>query len=49
MDLWRASLTVPLSYGSDALLTEMLIKSVITGGWVWNIHAIGAPVRRSVL
>ena len=43
LQLWRANLTVPLSYGSDALLTEMLIKSVITGGWVWSIHAIGAP------
>jgi hypothetical protein len=43
LQLWHLNLGVPMAYGSDALLTEMLIKSVITGGWVWTIHAIGAP------
>lgn len=43
LQLWNANLNVPFSYGSDALLTEMLIKSVISGGWVWTIHALGAP------
>ncbi len=43
MQLWHANLHVPFTYGSDALLTEMLIKPVISGGWVWTNHALGAP------
>jgi hypothetical protein len=44
LQLWRAHLHVPLAYGSDALLTQMLVKSVVTGGWVWHIHGLGAPL-----
>lgn len=43
LQLWRAHLHVPLVYGSDALLTQILIKQVISGGWVWHIHGLGAP------
>jgi hypothetical protein len=43
LQLWHAHLHVPFAYGSDGLLTEMIIKSVVSGGWVWTNHALGAP------
>ena len=43
LQLWRAHLHVPLAYGSDALDGQDFIKSVVTGGWIWNIHGLGAP------
>jgi hypothetical protein len=43
MQLWRAHLHIPLAYGSDALAGQMFIKNVISGGWVWTNHSLGAP------
>ncbi|MGH2915572.1 MAG: hypothetical protein ACRDMX_11345 [Solirubrobacteraceae bacterium] len=43
LQLWHAHLHVPFAYGSDALDGQMMIKSVISGGWIWHIHGLGAP------
>lgn len=43
LQLWRAHLHVPLAYGSDALQAQIFVKSVITGGWIWHVHGLGAP------
>jgi len=43
LQLWKAHLHVPLVYGSDQLITEMAVKQVLGGGWVWTYHALGAP------
>lgn len=43
LQLWNAHLHVPFVYGSDGLLTQMLVKQVVTGGWIWTNHSVGAP------
>jgi phosphoglycerol transferase len=43
LQLWRAHLHVPFDYSSDGLLSEIFVKSVISGGWVWHLHGLGAP------
>lgn len=44
LELWHMNFNVPLAYGSDAMWIEILVKSVISGGWIWHIHGLGAPL-----
>jgi hypothetical protein len=43
MQLWNAHLHLPFAYGSDALGAQAIVKTVISGGWVWTNHSLGAP------
>ena len=43
MDLWSADLTIPFTYGGDALLESALIKGLIDNGWVLHNSFTGMP------
>jgi hypothetical protein len=43
LQLWHAHLHLPLVYGSDGIGAQALVKNLISGGWVWTNHALGAP------
>lgn len=44
IQLWRAHLHSPLAYGSDALASQMIVKNLISGGWVWTNNSLGLHV-----
>ena len=44
LQLWHAHLHIPLSYTWDGIFTEMIVKSVINGGWIFTNHSLGAPL-----
>ena len=43
MQLWHAHLHLPLVYGSDGIAAQTVVKNLISGGWVWTNHSLGAP------
>jgi hypothetical protein len=43
MQLWSADLSVPFSYGGDAVFEEELIKGVIDNGWLNQNNYVGMP------
>jgi hypothetical protein len=43
LQLWRANLTRPWSYGGDAVFGGATIKGMIEGGWLWTDGRLGAP------
>jgi phosphoglycerol transferase len=43
MQLWNAHLHLPLAYGSDGIAAQTVVKNLISGGWVWTNHSLGAP------
>jgi hypothetical protein len=44
LQLSRADLRVPFTYGGDALLMSLVVKSVVDHGWYWSNPSLGAPV-----
>ena len=43
LELWRADLSVPLIYGGDSLLVQLLVKSTVENGWYLTNGFVGAP------
>lgn len=43
MRLWKADLSVPLTYAPDALFTSIWIKSIIDNGWIYHNPYLGMP------
>jgi hypothetical protein len=43
LELWRADLRVPFTYGGDALLFAMPVKSIVDHGWYLQNPNLGAP------
>jgi hypothetical protein len=43
LQLWRAHLHVPFLFASDGVISEVVVKDLISGGWAWHIHGLGAP------
>lgn len=43
LQLWRSSLQVPYTYGSDALLLQAWIQSMMDDGWYLHSNRLGMP------
>jgi phosphoglycerol transferase len=43
LQLWAASLRLPLRYGGDAVFSGAVIKGMIENGWMWVNPRLGAP------
>ena len=43
LKLSRADLSVPLTYGADALLVQFWVKGLVENGWILRNGSVGAP------
>ena len=43
LKLWRTDLEIPFNYQGDTIYQLVLVKSIASGGWIWNIDHLGAP------
>ena len=41
--LWKTDLSIPFSYGQDALFYGVMIKGMIENGWYWQNPSVGLP------
>jgi phosphoglycerol transferase len=48
MQLWRADLWVPFCYGSDNLLTQVLIHGTMENGWYLTNGRLGMPLPQQM-
>ncbi len=44
LQLWHLHLHIPLTYSVDGIAEEMIVKSVLHGGWIFTNHSLGAPL-----
>jgi phosphoglycerol transferase len=43
LELWRADLRVPFTYGADGLCVQLWVKGIVENGWYLKNMSIGAP------
>jgi phosphoglycerol transferase len=47
-ELWRADLRVPLAYGGDSFLMQMLVKGTLENGWYLHNGSLGMPAGQDL-